>query len=78
LKKQIICYYFVKYFKRAEAYAKERNRTNACDFTITNIDLRSYSIGNIQLSSNDFQDKPRIDPNYLADKRDLNILINGN
>ena len=60
-----------------ETFAKQNNRTTACDFTITNIALRSYSVGNIRLSSNNFKDKPRIDPNYLSDERDLDILLHG-
>ena len=58
--------------------ARKMNKTTACDFTITNIVLRSHSQGHVRLNSKDFREPPTIDPNYLSDDRDLNILVDGN
>jgi len=39
--------------------------------------LRPYSRGTVSLQSTDIQDAPSIDPNFLFDPRDLDLLIKG-
>jgi choline dehydrogenase len=39
--------------------------------------LRPYSRGTVKLASADPRVAPRIDPNFLADERDLNLLVKG-
>jgi choline dehydrogenase len=39
--------------------------------------LRPESHGDIRLASKNFADPPHIDPNYLASRNDLNVLIAG-
>ena len=39
--------------------------------------LRPYSRGTVRLASADPRVAPRIDPNFLADERDLNLLVKG-
>ena len=57
--------------------AKKRNKTTACDFTISNIALRTHSRGQVRLTSKDFTIPPVIDPKYLSDDRDLILLVEG-
>ena len=39
--------------------------------------LHPYSRGTVLLNSTDPRDAPRIDPNFLSDKRDLDLLVKG-
>lgn len=39
--------------------------------------LRPYSRGTVKLASTDARKAPRIDPNFLADERDLDLLVKG-
>jgi len=39
--------------------------------------LRPYSTGTVTLNSTDPRDPPRIDPQFLADQRDLELLLRG-
>lgn len=37
--------------------------------------LRPHSRGTVRLASADIRDKPRVDPNYLAESEDLRVLL---
>lgn len=46
-------------------------------FSIDPVLLRPYSRGTVRLKSRNPHVKPQINPNYLADKRDVSVLIDG-
>lgn len=39
--------------------------------------LRPKSRGTVRLSSGDYKEDPRVDPNYLSHPDDLNLLVKG-
>lgn len=45
--------------------------------TMSAIQTRPYSRGDVRILSNDPMKRPRVDPNYLSDDRDVEILVGG-
>jgi choline dehydrogenase len=45
--------------------------------TMSAIQTRPYSRGSVKIKSNDPTQRPRVDANYLADDRDVEILLSG-
>ena len=52
-------------------------QTSRDGLTMMPILLHSRSRGNVRLASTDPFDQPLIDPNYLADQRDIDVLLEG-
>ncbi|XP_078490264.1 L-sorbose 1-dehydrogenase-like [Ciona intestinalis] len=65
----------VEHMKRIEEWRVTQNAETSAHFVIQTGLVRPYSVGTIRLKSSNFKDYPLIDPQYLTDKRDVEILI---
>uniref|UniRef100_H2Y9U3 Glucose-methanol-choline oxidoreductase N-terminal domain-containing protein n=1 Tax=Ciona savignyi TaxID=51511 RepID=H2Y9U3_CIOSA len=67
--------YLLLYVDRLNKWGTEHNTATLSDFLVYSCLLRPASVGYLKLRSNNYQDHPIIQPNYLSNKRDVETLI---
>uniref|UniRef100_UPI000EF51877 glucose dehydrogenase [FAD, quinone]-like isoform X1 n=1 Tax=Ciona intestinalis TaxID=7719 RepID=UPI000EF51877 len=62
---------------RLEKLADKRNTNTFSNFLVYSCLLRPVSVGYIKLRSSNYLDHPVIQPNYLSNQKDVDVLIEG-
>ncbi len=65
------------HFLRYSAQKRGRTLDRFPGFTVTMCQLRPESRGYVRINSNDYRDKPSIQPNYLAHHKDCETMVAG-
>ncbi|MCL4107973.1 UNVERIFIED_CONTAM: hypothetical protein GTU68_017001 [Idotea baltica] len=65
------------HFMRFSAQARGRKLDSFPGFTVTMCQLRPESRGYVRISTSDFRDKPIIQPNYLSELKDQEVMVAG-
>ena len=65
------------HFLRFSAQTRGRRLDRFPGFTVTMCQLRPESRGHVRINSNDFRDKPIIQPNYLSELKDQEVMVAG-
>lgn len=65
------------HFLRFTASERGRNLDPFSGFTVSMCQLRPESRGHVRIASADHRDKPSIQPNYLAEDKDCDVMVKG-